>query len=84
MKVIGLLLLLIAFGAFSIYGMSVTNDLMQSADTTIEESDAMHTSYTASKSVTTTAWGMSSMGVWFLVVAVVIVLMGGAVALIAR
>lgn len=84
MKVIGIVLLLIAFGAFSIYGMSITNDLMQSADTTIEESDEMHTSYNASKSITVTAWGASSMGVWLILVALVIVLMGGVVAYIAH
>lgn len=84
MKVIGILLLLIGFGAFSIYGMSVANDLMQSADTTIDESDSMHPAYTASKSVTTTTFGMTSPGVWLIAVALVIALLGSAVALIAR
>lgn len=84
MKAIGILLLLIAFGAFSIYGMSVSNELIQSGDTNIDESDSMYQSYSTSKDITVTSWGMSSNGVWIIVVSLVIVLLGGAVALIAQ
>lgn len=82
MKVVGVLLLLIAFGAFSLYGMSVTSELMQSGDTYIAESDPMYQSYETSKTITATTWGMSANGVYIIALVLVIVLLGSLVAVV--
>jgi len=84
MKVVGVLLLLIAFGAFSIYGMSTTNELIQSGDATIDDNDSMYQSYTTSREITTSSWGMASNGIWIIAIILVIVVLGGAVAIITR
>jgi len=76
MKIIGILLLLIGVGALSIYGMSVTSDLMQSGDELIEDTDPMYQSFTTSKDISVSSWSLAAYAPYLLGLALLISMLG--------